>query len=157
MEIKATLNKPYTEQQRIDFIVEQNHKKGYLIEDTENALVAKGYTDEELAQQRQQSFYKQFIATSKGNFRLIPKGYANAQQAIDIIKNMVQIQGSLTEQLAQKVLFYPTPDFTKEEECTDIWLFSQQYSIDTMTLEEWNTFYLEFSQLYAQQQYIGAQ
>ena len=26
MEIKATLQKPYTDKQRMDFIVEQNHK-----------------------------------------------------------------------------------------------------------------------------------
>ena len=35
-EIKAHLTKPYTEKERIDFIVENNHNKGYLIEETEN-------------------------------------------------------------------------------------------------------------------------
>ncbi len=49
MEIKAMLQKPYTEKERMDFIVEYNHKYGFLIEETENSLVAKGYTEEEIA------------------------------------------------------------------------------------------------------------
>lgn len=40
MEIKATLNKPYTDKQRADFIVEYNHNKGYEIQETEEALLA---------------------------------------------------------------------------------------------------------------------
>ena len=47
MEIKATLQKPYTEKERIDFIVEQNHQKGYEIRETETALEAWGYTEED--------------------------------------------------------------------------------------------------------------
>ena len=53
MEIKATLNKPYTEEERINFIVEQNHKNGYEIRGTETALEAWGYTDEEKAKEEQ--------------------------------------------------------------------------------------------------------
>ena len=48
MEIKAILNKPYTDKQRMDFIVEQNHKLGYEIRETETALEAWGYTEEEV-------------------------------------------------------------------------------------------------------------
>lgn len=51
MEIKATLDKPYTEEQRINFIVEQNHQHGYEIKETETALEAWGYTEEEKEQQ----------------------------------------------------------------------------------------------------------
>lgn len=51
MEIKATLEKPYTDLQRMNFIVEQNHQKGYIIEDTDQALVAWGYAEEEKEQQ----------------------------------------------------------------------------------------------------------
>ena len=40
MEIKAKLNKPYTAKQRADFIVENNHQKGYEIQETEDALLA---------------------------------------------------------------------------------------------------------------------
>lgn len=51
MEIKATLDKPYTERQRVDFIVEQNHRFGYEVRETALALEAWGYTEEEKAQQ----------------------------------------------------------------------------------------------------------
>ena len=54
MEIKAELQKPYTEEERIDFIVTQNHQNGYSIEETEEALEAWGYTEEELAELEQE-------------------------------------------------------------------------------------------------------
>lgn len=47
MEIKAILQKTYTESERINFIVEQNHQNGYEIRETETALEAWGYTEEE--------------------------------------------------------------------------------------------------------------
>lgn len=47
MEIKATLNKPYTESARIEFIIEQNRKNGYTIKETHDALEAWGPTKEE--------------------------------------------------------------------------------------------------------------
>lgn len=48
MELKETLNKPYTENQKIDFIVEQNHSHGYEIKETETALEAWGKTEDEM-------------------------------------------------------------------------------------------------------------
>lgn len=51
MEIKATLQKPYTDNQRVDFIVTYNHNQGYVIEETETELQALWYTEEELKQQ----------------------------------------------------------------------------------------------------------
>lgn len=54
MEIKAKLNKPYTEEQRMNFIVQQNHQNGYEIRETETALEAWGYTEEEKEQQERE-------------------------------------------------------------------------------------------------------
>ena len=51
MEIKAELNKPYTEETRMNFIVEYNHNLGYEIRETETALQAWGYTEEEKQEQ----------------------------------------------------------------------------------------------------------
>ena len=48
MEIKSSLKKPYTDKQRIDFIVQQNHKNGYEIRETETSLEAWGYTEAEI-------------------------------------------------------------------------------------------------------------
>jgi hypothetical protein len=50
MEIKATLNKPYTDKERIDFVVANNHKLGYQIKETDSALEAWGKTAEEIEQ-----------------------------------------------------------------------------------------------------------
>lgn len=47
MEIKSKLNKPYTNKEKTDFIVQQNHRNGYIIEETDKALLAWGDTDEE--------------------------------------------------------------------------------------------------------------
>ena len=54
MEIKSELLKPYTEEEKIEFIVEQNHKNGYEIRETETALEAWGYTDEEKQEQERE-------------------------------------------------------------------------------------------------------
>lgn len=55
MEIKAQLNKPFTDEQRADFIVENNHNLGYEIRETETALEAWGYTEEEKREQEEQA------------------------------------------------------------------------------------------------------
>ena len=54
MEIKTSLNKPYTENERLDFIVENNHKKGYEIKETEMALEAWGKDNTELLEDKKQ-------------------------------------------------------------------------------------------------------
>ena len=58
MEIKATLNKPYTESQKIEFIVYYSHNLGYKIEEQENKLVALGYTEDELVLQEKERIAK---------------------------------------------------------------------------------------------------
>lgn len=55
MEIKAELLKPYTENERINFIVEQNHKKGFEIRETETALEAWGCTEEEIQELKEET------------------------------------------------------------------------------------------------------
>lgn len=54
MEIKSVINKPYTEQQRVDFIVNFNHNLGYEIKETETELQAWGLDDNELLEQQKQ-------------------------------------------------------------------------------------------------------
>lgn len=62
MEIKATLNKPYEEKDRLDFIVEQNHQNGYEIKETETALESLGYTEEEKQEQAKEARKAELIA-----------------------------------------------------------------------------------------------
>ena len=58
MEIKATLQKPYTDEERMSFIVQYNHGMGYAIEETETELQALGYTAEEIALQERERIAK---------------------------------------------------------------------------------------------------
>lgn len=69
MEIKAKLNKPYTAKQKADFIVENNHNKGYEIKEVADGLEAWGMTQEEQEQAEEKSVkeariteLKQFLA-----------------------------------------------------------------------------------------------
>lgn len=66
MEIKAKIDKPYTDNERLNFIVEQNHQNGYEIRETEEELQAWGYTAEEIAQKQQEQFARDFFNTSLG-------------------------------------------------------------------------------------------
>lgn len=66
MEIKATLQKPYTEKQRMDFIVTNNHRHGYEIRETETALEAWGLTAEE--QQEQEHERIQALSMTRSDF-----------------------------------------------------------------------------------------
>lgn len=51
MNIKAILQKPCTDDERFNFIVEYNHNQGFSINETDTELQALGYTKEELEQQ----------------------------------------------------------------------------------------------------------
>ena len=55
MEIKSTLEKPFSENERIDFIVENNHTKGFEIRETDEGLEAWGFSDDEKAEQAKES------------------------------------------------------------------------------------------------------
>lgn len=61
MEIKAELLKPYTEQEKLTFIVEQNHQLGYIVEEQEDKLVAFGYTEQEKLQQAKEIRLKEIL------------------------------------------------------------------------------------------------
>ena len=58
MEIKAQLKKPYTETQRIEFIVKYNHELRYTINETETELQALGYTEKETEQKEKERITK---------------------------------------------------------------------------------------------------
>lgn len=80
MEIKAELIKPYTEQERMDFIVEQNHQKGYEIKETETSIEAWGYTEEEKQTQERERLDK--LSMTRGDVfeaLILAKGLGKAQ------------------------------------------------------------------------------
>lgn len=130
---------------------QEDYNNYFIYQDGE--IVVNPDYDNEQAKKRKQEFESEFLATSKGNYRLQPKGYANAQQSIDTVNAIVMAMGGLNETIANMVIFYDTPDFSKSEECTEEWLVQHQHHPEPMTIQQWIEFYIEFTTLYAQQQY----
>lgn len=100
MEIKAELNKPYTEEQRLNFIVEQSHGKGYEIKETENALQAWSKTETEVLQVLKVSKHEENTRLAKlavENGHVVFKGAefeTNAQTVGDLTATMLLMQSS---------------------------------------------------------------
>lgn len=93
MEIKATLQKPYTENERMNFIVEYNHNQTYEIEETETELQALGYTEEEIALQEKERIA--LLSLTRGDvFRglLMARGVTRL-----MLRGMIETNEQLTE------------------------------------------------------------
>ena len=91
MEIKTKLIKPYTENEKINFIVEQNHNNGYEIRETETALEAWGYTEEEKAQKERKRLDN--LSMTRGDVfeaLILAKGLGKAQIR-SMIEQVVQV------------------------------------------------------------------
>lgn len=107
MEIKATLQKPYEEKDRLDFIVEQNHQHGYEIKETETALEAWGPTAEEIAEKETQEHKAELVAQLDAldlktirALRAIQAGQgtqADTEKLADLEEQAAQIRAQLQE------------------------------------------------------------
>ena len=64
MELKESLEKPYTKEQRYQFIIKQNENQ-YVVKETEEALEAWGKTDEELLAEAKQEKYDEVNSKAK--------------------------------------------------------------------------------------------
>lgn len=153
--IKFYVSEPF-EEPSIEKWEETEEEYAISADGTEYVLKDEEWEEEQTAK-RQADFEANFLATSLGNYRLKPKGYANAQQSIDTINNIVTAMGGLNETIAQMVIFYETPDFSDPEQCTEEWLVKHQTHPEPMTLQKWVQFYIEFTTLYAQKIYKGEQ
>ena len=98
MEIKATLQKPYTEAQRMYFVVEYNHNQGYVIEETETELQALGYTEEEIDLQEKERIAKLYLTgadVERGIYQAIGKDFEDIIELVEtlIFAEAPQVQG----------------------------------------------------------------
>ena len=89
MEIKATLNKPYTEKERINFISRQNHRLGYEIRETSKALEAWGPTDKEKAEAEKERI---------GRLKVTKRVFAIALQQLGITYSQLKALIATNEQ-----------------------------------------------------------
>ena len=83
MEIKAKLNKPYTSKQRADFIVENNHNKGYEIKEVADGLEAWGMTAEEQEQAEIKAVKESRVAELKQYLAYTDYCILKIEEAID--------------------------------------------------------------------------
>ena len=113
MEIKAELLKPYTNEQRIKFVVENNHKLGYLIEETETSLVALAETQEEIIEEKRKQFYNDFFYTSLGYVRR--KVTMKTGETKDFLSDLLPVISlGVSNGQVVNIITYKEPDFTQE-------------------------------------------
>ena len=141
------LEKPYTDFERADFIVEYNHKRGMLIEETEdgtlyalekNEIMVNGVAEinpnyeEELSAQRENLFNREFFQTSLGWIRRqvnMKDGFKK-----DFLSDLLlQIKAGLELGQSVEIITYKQPDFSED--------INEAYM---QTLQEKKTATLEF-------------
>ena len=104
MEIKATLKKPYTEKQKIDFIVQQNHKLGYEIKETETTLEAWGHTKEEIEQQEKERIGKLFLTGADVERGIYQAKGMDFEDIVEMVETMQFAQAPQVEGIDVKAL-----------------------------------------------------
>ena len=95
MEIKARLSKPYTEKQKLDFIVEYNHRCGFEIRETETFLEAWGNTEHEDIENIKQVKYKENDEKAK---------QARVNQEFTVTLNDIELLFDTTRETQQDLL-----------------------------------------------------
>lgn len=113
MEIKAKLNKPYTSKQRADFVVFNNHQKGYEIQETDEALLA--------------VYNEPTVETLQSEVRAVRNSYL--EKYVDP-KQLVMVWDSLSD--ADKKLYADYRTYLLDYPQTEGW-----YLQNPMTLDEW--------------------
>ena len=121
------LEKPYTDMQRADFIVNYNHKQGLMIEETEEALYAllpneimqnnqpviNANYEAELALERETEFKKEFFETSLGWIRRKVNMKDGSKK--DFLSDLLlQIKAGLELGQNIEIVTYSTPDFSND-------------------------------------------
>ena len=91
MELKAKLNKPYTNNQKLDFIVKYNHNFGYEIKETSNSLEAWGLTDDEIKQQEFERIQKLSLTRADVERALYKAKGIDFDDVLELVKDKPEI------------------------------------------------------------------
>ena len=108
MEIKATLNKPYTNKQRADFIVENNHNKGYEIQETEDALLAI-YNEPEPTKEEQQKARQEAYRAEVDPITCHIQRLGDEEQTPEVIAEIALLVEERKAKVAEIKARYPYP------------------------------------------------
>lgn len=96
MEIKDSLQKPYTEKQKADFIVLNNHQNGYEIRETEEALEAWGLTEEDVTKNREE-YLKTLSMTRSDFFDGMIRAFGTDDSSLEIILEEILQHSDINE------------------------------------------------------------
>ncbi len=118
MQIKAILNKPYTNNQKLDFIVKYNHNFGYEIKETNSSLEAWGYTDEEIKQAEKERVAKLSLTAADVERAIYKAKGIDFEDIVGLVQKYNQQLETLKSDYAQKLAQYNelTPEMQAEQE-----------------------------------------
>ena len=115
MEIKATLNKPYSDKQRADFIVVNNHNKGYEIKEVTDGLEAWGMTQEE----QELADLENKKNSVRGVRNQYLETYVDPKQLVMVWNSLTAEEQELYKDYRQYLLDYPQTEGWWEENPMD--------------------------------------
>ena len=98
------LDKPYMEQEKINFIVEQNHNLGYEIKETDEALEAWGYTEEEIEQAEKERIAKLFLTGADVERGIYQAKGMDFEDIVEMVETMQFAQAPQVEGIDVKAL-----------------------------------------------------
>lgn len=128
---------PVSEQVYNSYIVDNElyiYDNGKIVENPDYAELK--------AQERETAFKSAFFKVENvGYYRKQPKGY---QSAIESINTAQIICSKMNGLPANTLIFYPEPDFTKPEECTEEWLIAHQIKLPAKTAAQFDELYIAF-------------
>lgn len=119
MEIKDKLEKPYTEKQRCDFIVKNNHQSGYEIKETDDALLAiynepLPPTEEEQRENRARAYQAEVDPITAHIQRL--RDEEQTEEVIAEINELINERALKVEEIRER---YPYPEGEDEPDSID--------------------------------------
>lgn len=131
MEIKAKLNKPYTVKQRADFIVENNHNKGYEIKEVDDGLEAWGMTTEE----QEQAELENKKNSVRGVRNQYLETYVDPKQLVMVWNSLTAEEQELYKDYRQYLLDYPQTEGWYEQNPDDLKTFAEKRRKATETIK----------------------
>lgn len=163
MNLIAILNKPYSIDEKASFKTVYGNQQGCKIIETDIALEAWQYSDDEKAEQREAQFKTQFFKmpldksfadTGFGYYRKQPKGYQSAVESMQLAFTIANSQGGLP---ANTLIFYEEPDFHNPETLTEEWLVNHQIILPALTQEQFNIIFSAFVVAWNTQEHVNTE
>lgn len=105
----------------------------YVLDGNEYVIKDEAWEEEQTEKRKQEFLQTFFKVEGFGYYRIQPKGYQSAVESMNVLFNAAIAMNGIQAGL---IIFYPEPDFTKPEQCTEEWLVANQIIMPAMTKEE---------------------